>query len=184
MLASAPSPRGREAVEDALLEAATTLFAEHGPRATSVRQIAAAAGVNHGLVHHYFGSKSALLQAVLERSAGQLAEHSPEQLTYADAALAEQVDRHWRILARSLLDGMDPASLQRSYPLIDQFVRECLARGMNEHKAKEMTARAVATEVGWRLLRSFIVGALQLDEATTQRFDHGALILGPDLTLA
>jgi AcrR family transcriptional regulator len=184
-MSSPPSaPRGREAVEEALLEAATELFADYGPRAVSVRQIAAAAGVNHGLVHHYFGSKAALLQAVLEQSAGHLAEHSRTQLASADPSLAAKLDRHWRILARSLLDGMDPASLQRSHPLINQFVDECTARGMSEQAAREVAARTVATEVGWRMLRGFIVEALQLDEATTEQFDRGGLALSPELTLA
>lgn len=178
------SPRGREAVEEALLEAASQLFAEYGPRATSVRQIAATAGVNHGLVHHYFGSKGALLQAVLERSAAQLAARSSSELAGADPGLADKVDRHWRIVARSLLDGVEPASLQRSYPLINQFVCECVARGMGDREAREVAARTVATEVGWRMLRGFIVEALQLDEVTTDRFDHGGLALHPDLTLA
>ena len=177
------SPRGREAVEEALLEAASELFAEYGPRATSVRQIAAAAGVNHGLVHHYFGSKGGLLQVVLERLAAQLAEHSSSQLA-TDPSLAEKLDRHWRIIARSLLDGVEPASLQRSYPLINQLVRECVARGMSDREAVEIAARTVATEVGWRMLRGFITEALELDEVTADRFDHGGLALSPDVAFA
>lgn len=177
-----PSPRGREAVEEALLEAASELFADYGPRATSVRQIATEAGVNHGLVHHYFGSKGALLQAVLERSAGHLAEYPTAQL--ADPDLARKLDRHWRILARSLLDGIDPSSLQRSYPLINQLVREYTDQGMSEGEAREVAARTVAAEVGWRMLRGFIAGALQLDESTTERFDHGGLVRSPALSSA
>jgi TetR/AcrR family transcriptional regulator, repressor for neighboring sulfatase len=178
MPSRSPCPRGREAVEDALLEAAGQLFAAYGPRATSVRQIATAAGVNHGLVHHYFGSKGALLRAVLERSAAQLAEHPAAQLA-TDPDLLDKLDLHWRILARALLDGTEPDSLQRSYPVIDQLVGECKALGMNEREARETAARTVATEVGWRMLRGFIVGALQLDDATTERFDHGGLIRSP-----
>ena len=178
------SPRGRVDVEEALLEAASELFAEYGPRATSVRRIAAAAGVNHGLVHHYFGSKGGLLQVVLERLAAQLAEYSSSQLAKADPGLAEKLDRHWRIIARSLLDGVEPASLQRSYPLINQFVSECVARGMSDREAIEVAARTVATEVGWRMLRGFITEALELDEVTADRFDHGGLALSLDLTFA
>jgi AcrR family transcriptional regulator len=184
MTPPARPPRGRAAVEEALLEAASLLFADHGPQATSVRQIAAEADVNHGLVHHYFGSKEALLQAVLERSARQLAEYSSEQLTFPAADVAQKIDRHWRILARSLLDGFDPALLQRSYPLIEQLVLECRDRGMSESEATKSAARAVATEVGWRLLRGFIAGALQLDEAAIKQFDHGALASDSDFQSA
>ena len=43
---------------------ALRLFAERGPDAVSVRQIAAAAGVSPGLVIHHFGSKDGLRDAV------------------------------------------------------------------------------------------------------------------------
>ena len=41
-------------------EAALRLFAEHGSERVTLRQIAAAAGVSHGLVVHHFGSKEGL----------------------------------------------------------------------------------------------------------------------------
>lgn len=46
----------------ALLDATTALIVEKG-LSMSVREIAARAGVNHGLVHTYFGSKEALISA-------------------------------------------------------------------------------------------------------------------------
>lgn len=61
--------RGREAVEAALIEAAADLLAELGPRSTSVRDIAARAGVNHGQVHHYFGGKRGLLKETMRQLA-------------------------------------------------------------------------------------------------------------------
>src|SRR5216684_4930528 len=69
----AARPQGREAVMAAVLDAAMTLFAARGPASVSVRDIAAAAGVNHALVHRHFGSKQAVLRAVLERAAHELA---------------------------------------------------------------------------------------------------------------
>src|ERR1035441_1400685 len=59
----------RAATESALIEAATQLFVRKNPGSVSVREIARVAGVNHGLVHHYFGSKQALVQAVLDHLA-------------------------------------------------------------------------------------------------------------------
>src|SRR5258708_39978720 len=63
-----PRPRGREAVMTAVLDAAMALFAAHGPASVSVRDIAAAARVNHALVHRHFGSKQEVLRAVLDRA--------------------------------------------------------------------------------------------------------------------
>ncbi len=50
-------PRGPDAVRNALIEATAKLCGERSPALVSVRDIAAEAGVNHGQVHHYFGSK-------------------------------------------------------------------------------------------------------------------------------
>ena len=50
----------------AILEAARALFATGGMSGTSVRSIAAEAGVDAALVHHYFGTKDDLFVAALE----------------------------------------------------------------------------------------------------------------------
>src|SRR5689334_11743536 len=50
----------------AILAAARARFAEHGLTRTSVRSVAADAGVDAALVHHYFGSKDDLFVAALE----------------------------------------------------------------------------------------------------------------------
>ncbi|MER7364027.1 TetR/AcrR family transcriptional regulator [Nonomuraea wenchangensis] len=48
-----------------LLAAAAELIRQRGPDNVSLRQIAEAAGVAHGLVAHYFGSYAALVREVL-----------------------------------------------------------------------------------------------------------------------
>ncbi len=62
-------PVGKEEVVEAVLTAASELFAEKGPTATSIREVATRAGVNHGLVHRHFGSKRQLLAATLQHLA-------------------------------------------------------------------------------------------------------------------
>jgi AcrR family transcriptional regulator len=49
-----------------ILAAARARFAEHGYARTSVRAVAADAGVDSALVHHYFGTKDDLFVAALE----------------------------------------------------------------------------------------------------------------------
>lgn len=56
-----------DATRELVLDTALAMFAEHGYRATSVRDIAARCGMTHpGLLYH-FPSKAALLMAVLQR---------------------------------------------------------------------------------------------------------------------
>src|SRR3954466_11868208 len=61
--------RGRdsEGTRAAVIDAAERLFAEHGFAATSMRDISAASGVSHPLIHHHFGSKEDLHAAVKRR---------------------------------------------------------------------------------------------------------------------
>lgn len=56
-----------------LLQAAQSAFAKEGFKAATLRKIAAAAGVDHALVVHRFGSKEALWNAVIEQEIVYLA---------------------------------------------------------------------------------------------------------------
>lgn len=64
-----PGRPGKEEADGAqmLLRAAQASFAQSGFKATSIREIARAAGVNHALVIHRFGSKEELWLAVMDR---------------------------------------------------------------------------------------------------------------------
>ena len=69
--ASARAPRrgrrpGAPDTRSAILDAARAGFAASGFAGTSVRSVAAAAGVDAALVHHYFGTKEDLFVAALE----------------------------------------------------------------------------------------------------------------------
>ena len=56
-----------EIVIERVLKVPTELFAEHGVDGVSIRQIAAAAGINHALIIRYFGSKDALVAEILKK---------------------------------------------------------------------------------------------------------------------
>lgn len=80
-------PRGRDEVRRAVLEAARSAFARRGTRAT-VREIAAAAGVNPGLVHMYVGNKDDLVRAVLAVDADATPGQDPDAGTPAEVLQA------------------------------------------------------------------------------------------------
>ncbi|MFQ5701108.1 MAG: TetR/AcrR family transcriptional regulator [Acidobacteriota bacterium] len=63
-----------------LLDAAEHLFAERGFPATSLRALTAEAGANLASVHYHFGSKEALLSAVLARRLGPVNRERLERL--------------------------------------------------------------------------------------------------------
>jgi len=101
MAAVSPAPpktAARAAAEEALLDAAERLLAGAGYAGITTRQLAREAGVNHGLVHYYFGSNENLLVQALERFTGRLITRQRE-LYGADVPFADK----WRTAMRYLV---------------------------------------------------------------------------------
>ena len=63
-MCSQAADRGDLTARAVIRNEALRLFAERGPEAVSMRQVAAAAGVSPGLVVHHFGSRAGLREAV------------------------------------------------------------------------------------------------------------------------
>ncbi len=88
----------RPPAEDALLDAAERLLCNHGQAGITTRRVARAAGVNHGLIHYYFGSRENLLVAALERFTARLT--ARQRALYAsDLAFIDK----WRTAMRFLV---------------------------------------------------------------------------------
>jgi AcrR family transcriptional regulator len=58
-------PAGSSNTQERILASARDLFARNGISGTSIRAVAAAAGVDSALVHHYFGTKEKLFAAAV-----------------------------------------------------------------------------------------------------------------------
>ncbi|PIB76412.1 TetR/AcrR family transcriptional regulator [Mycobacterium celatum] len=156
------SPVGREQVVPAILDAASDLFAERGPAATSIRDIAARSKVNHGLVFRHFGTKERLVGAVLDHLGASLTE------LVADRASAEEVDRavdrHLRVMARTLLDGYPAGQLQTRFPNVALLLEQVQPRHDSDRSARLAVANAVAMQLGWRLFEPFLRSAAGIDD--------------------
>jgi AcrR family transcriptional regulator len=86
-MATRKGPRDGEANRQALLDAAEKLFAEQGVEAVSIRAVNRAAGLAPAAVHYHYGSKDALLEAVLTREGAAVRQRIVDA---AEALLAEQ----------------------------------------------------------------------------------------------
>src|SRR5688572_28570733 len=97
-----PRIRDAERTKARILAAATDLFTHLGPGATSIDDISTKAGVNRGLIHHYFRTKEALFDQVLVRPLTSFLESHLEFLqTQADLeGLCEGTRRFFRFLSR------------------------------------------------------------------------------------
>lgn len=88
-----PDPR------EALLDAAERLLRDAGHAAITTRRLAEEAGVNHGLVHYYYGSNENLLVQALERFTDRLVARQRE-LYARDIPFVEK----WRVAMDFLVD--------------------------------------------------------------------------------
>lgn len=71
-----------------LIETAGALFAEHGVKAVTTRQIARESGENIGIIHYHFGGKDGLLEAVIDYSSEE----------WRDGRLMRFVEEHSKLL--------------------------------------------------------------------------------------
>jgi TetR/AcrR family transcriptional regulator len=78
-------PTHRASADEALLDAAERLLIQLGHAGITTRRLAEEAGVNHGLVHYYFGSMENLLVRVLERFTERVT--ARQRAMYADPDL-------------------------------------------------------------------------------------------------
>jgi AcrR family transcriptional regulator len=133
----------RRRTEARILDAATRNFIADGYERTTIRGVAAAAGVDAGLVMHYFGSKRVIGTApVPEVSAAP--EQAIEQIlaTIADRLANEPVAS--LTLLRSMLTNPEAASI--------------LSAGMTRYEAQI----AQAIPAGDASLRAAVIGAIFL----------------------
>jgi len=159
------APTGRDEVIAAILESAGEMFADRGPTAASIRDIAAHARINHGLVFRHFGTKERLVAAVLDHLATTSA-----ALIEANAPAAEiqaAGGRHLRVIARALLDGYSVGQLQSSFPGAARLVEEVRRQHRDDATARLAAAHAMALMFGWQLFEPFLrsaTGLLELPE--------------------
>ena len=90
-MSTTPKSAARAGAEEALLDAAERLLVDVGYAHITTRRLAEEAGVNHGLVHYYFGSNENLLAQALERFTKRLIARQREMY----AASTPFVDK-WR----------------------------------------------------------------------------------------
>lgn len=90
-------PSARMEAKGAILDAAERLLVEVGHAGITTRRLAAEAGVNHGLVHYYFGSMENVLVETLERFTDRLV-HRQRAMYAADLPFIEK----WRTAMRYL----------------------------------------------------------------------------------
>ena len=171
------SPRTRVDTEEKLIAATAQLLGEIGPRTLSVRAIAERAGVNHGLVHHYFGGKDALLQAAMERLVHEHFDFAMSQSksqpipaplglvgdpTYLKAVVRAVLDNEMSLAATEITEDV---SVPRN---VLNHVSQQLGESEPSLAVKASVGIGMAVEMGWAALEPFIFAVVGADSQQEQ----------------
>lgn len=155
---------------EALLEAASHLFAAKGYAAVGTREIAERAGVNLALIQYYFGSKGKLFIEVVHRmfegGAGVAARAELEGTPSEPGAATEAVCRFVRVFLGHLLQATHPQGCRIMY-------RELLGDRESEPEIFEALMASV-TDSFVRPLQSSLAGVLRAvaPRATEAELNH------------
>ncbi|WTW99722.1 TetR/AcrR family transcriptional regulator [Streptomycetaceae bacterium NBC_01309] len=191
--AAASRPRANDAQDAAakILDAATELFHERSPASVSLREIARKAGVNYGLIHHYYGTKEAILAEVFRRSSARGAEvvAGADDLDTALGQLGRNPRAYARMLAWALLDSDTSQVFTSETPAVTR-VRELVEEEWARQAAgtadpsvsgegtsgvagggfdpRVVSATAVLAVLGWGLFAPFLIPAAGLGDRTEE----------------
>jgi AcrR family transcriptional regulator len=162
------TPDARERV----LIAATRLFARQGPPSVTLRWVAKASETPVEALSAEWPTVELLLTDVLKRLAGQLG-GLVDGLQARVELLGEgqTVDLYQQIVARSLLDGLNPALLLDEFPNRDEWLAILRQRhGIDDRTARHRLCQIVALAWGWRLFGPHLKVASGLADEPDENF--------------
>jgi AcrR family transcriptional regulator len=144
--------RKRDSVKtrERILQAARRLFAEQDIGSVGIRDIAKAAGVSHGLVQRYFGTREEMVAEIVHVEVRRFAAPAPSMMTGAPEGLEGFRERlrsgqagfvdFARIVVRAELAGLEPGKmLERNHPTPAMMVTE-LIRQLRRNARREPPA--------------------------------------------
>ncbi len=189
MTASHPPERSRQAAEAALVEATTRLLAIRGPERVSLRDIADEAGVNKGLIHHYFGGKRALVEAAVRKLAE---EHVANATARSGGPLPAPLtlgldEQYWQVIARLILEGdLELAGLEFEEEIsVPRRAFDVLAAEHGDSiDLKAAVAAAMALELGWTAFKPFVVRAVRAEGGEIESIEEELRVILRGIVLA
>ncbi len=180
-------PPGTSDTRERILTNARDLFARNGIDKTSIRAVAASAGVDPALVHHYFGTKQKLFAAAISAPIDPMEVLRPlrdipvEQLgTVLPSILLplwdSELGKGFIATIRSLLAGSE-VSLIRTF-LQEVIAAEVGTRVDNPPGSGRIRVQFVASQLVGVVMARYI---LELDPFKTLPVEQIAQTIGPNL---
>jgi AcrR family transcriptional regulator len=157
-----------DATIERVLAAGTKVLAIEGPARTTLKWVAREAGVSTEVVASRWPTVSDLLGSVLDELAARIEGEAPTlptaQPATIDPHLIDLIGQFTDIVARSLLDGFNPAELQSQFPMLDRLVKFGMDLGVDERTARYRVCQFYVLEWGWRLFGPHLLVACGLAE--------------------
>jgi AcrR family transcriptional regulator len=180
-------PAGPSDRRERILASARELFSRNGIDKTSIRAIAADAGVDAALVHHYFGTKTQLFAAAIHipidpmTVIGKLKEVPVEQIGHTLPSILlplwdSEIGKGFVATLRSILAGND-VSLVRSF-LQEIIIGEIGPRVDNPPGSSRVRIQFVASQLVGVAMARYI---LELEPFATLPADQIAETIAPTL---
>ena len=180
-------PPGTSDTRERILNSARELFARNGIDKTSIRAIAADAGVDPALVHHYFGTKTQLFAAAIHipidpmAVIGPLREIPVERIGYVLPTILlplwdSELGKGFIATLRSILAGND-VSLVRSF-LQEIIAAEVGTRVDSPPGTGRIRVQYVASQLVGVVMARYI---LELDPFRSLPVEQIAETIGPNL---
>lgn len=180
----------RDARREEILVAAASVFAKQGYGQTKMADIAKAAGYSHGLVYHYFASKEAVFQAIvdvtMERVVADLSLSGATPMARLEGIVDRVLERVAGapevgvLLSQILLFGGVPDVARASVAThVAQFQRVWVGLIRDGQRLGEITTEASAEELAGMLLCT--IRGLSIVAHGTQMLAPGASALRVDL---
>lgn len=164
----------KNSTKERILDAAETLFSEHGFAETSMRDITKVAEVNLASINYHFGSKEELINAVFMRCVQPLAEALRENLEHMkDNITDESLDQSLRALVTAGLNssramkgggGIFIRLLSRAYADPEASIRNYLVKQHENvltayvHMLAQVLPDVTPEEIYWRAY--YMLGSL------------------------
>ena len=159
-----------EATRDQILVEAARLFRHQGYAATTLRQIADAAGIKAGSIYYHFGSKDEILGVVLDQGIGVVNQAVQSRVNALPAGatqrerVAAAIEGHLFGLlqhgdftsANIRLYGQIPLAAKNKH----RVVRRAYADYWDQLLAKALESGEFRADVNLAVLRLFLIGAL------------------------
>lgn len=130
----APGKRDKAFRQQALLAAATAVFAEHGFDCATTREIAERAGCAEGLIHRYFGGKRGLLLAIIESRAEHIPDDFKSSLVDRDS-IEEEIEQLLLWHLEVMWERRDFMRVAVSQASIDPAIGRTIGQSINRTRA-------------------------------------------------